>query len=66
MEIGDKVHLRSNPLKQGTLLKKVIKNNRIFWSVNFDKQVTQYPESYLQLCEENGVYFNQLKMFAEK
>ena len=56
MEIGDKVHLRSNPLKQGTLLKKVIKNNRIFWSVNFDKQVTQYPESYLQLCEENGVY----------
>lgn len=49
----------------------------MFWSVNFDKQVTQYPESYLQLCEENGVYddlptliskiyFNQLKMFAEK
>ena len=49
MEIGDKVHLRSNPLKQGTLLKKVIKNNRIFWSVNFDKQVTQYPKLFTTL-----------------
>ena len=56
MDVGDRVCLKNNQGRKGSLLKKVVKKDRVFWSVKFDKQVTQYPESYLQLCEEDSVY----------
>ena len=46
MDSGAKVYLKSNPQKQGILQKKIIRNDRTFWYVKFDKQMTQYPESY--------------------
>ncbi len=57
MDINDKIYLKSNPQKIGILQKKVMKNDRTIWYVKFDKQITQYPESYLALCdEEDAVY----------
>lgn len=55
MDSGAKVYLKSNPQKQGILQKKIIRNDRTFWYVKFDKQMTQYPESYLALCEKEEV-----------
>lgn len=56
MEIGDKVYLKNNQNKQGILQKKIVKNDRVFWYIKFDKQITQYPESYLALCNDDGVF----------
>ena len=56
MEINNKVFLKSNPQKIGILQKKTVKRDRIFWYVKFDKQITQYPESYLALCENDEIF----------
>ena len=57
MDIEDKVYLKSNPNKTGILQRKIVKNDRTIWYVKFDKQITQYPESYLALCDdEDAVY----------
>ena len=57
MDIEDKVYLKSNPNKTGILQRKIVKNDRTIWYVKFDKHITQYPESYLALCDdEDAVY----------
>ena len=57
MKSGDNVYLKSNPNKIGILQKEIFKNDRVIWYVKFDKQITQYPESYLALCDdEDDVY----------
>ena len=57
MKSGDNVYLKSNPNKIGILQKEIFKNDRVIWYVKFDKQITQYPESYLALCDdEDNVY----------
>lgn len=56
MEIGDKVYVNNNQSKQGTLQKKVVKNDRVYWHIKFDKQITIYPESYLTVCKDDDIF----------
>ena len=55
MNVGDKVYLKSNPTKIGLLQRRLITNtNRVLWNVKFDTNITQYPESYLALCDDDN------------